>query len=97
MGFRICKYYGYATTDIANKENRFKHKNDFGNICIREYAYNTDLGQQFNTDVLKIDLSILSDSNDTLWYSLLYEIIEGACDEFYIVRNDINEGLIIII
>ena len=90
MGFRVCKYCGYATTDIANKENRFKHKNKFGNICPSEFAYNVDLGHQFNTDVLKIDLPILSDSNDTLWYSLLYAIIEGACDEFDIVRNDIN-------
>ena len=90
MGFRVCKYCGYATTDIEDKENRFKHKNKFGNICPSEYAYNVDLGHQFNTDVLKIDLPILSDSNDTLWYSLLYAIIEGACDEFDIVRNDIN-------
>ena len=90
MGFRVCKYCGYATTDIPNKENKFKHKNKLGNVCPSEYAYNVDLGHQFNTDVLKIDLPILSDSNDTLWYSLLYAIIEGACDEFDIVRNDIN-------
>ena len=53
MGFRVCKYCGYATTDIANKENRFKHKNKFGNICPSEFAYNVDLGKSiFNTSVL---------------------------------------------
>lgn len=90
LGFRICKYCGFATADIPKKDESFEHKNKFNNICPNKYLYNVDLGHQFNTDVLKIDLPLIGDVNDSLWYSLLFSIIEGACDEFDIIRSDIN-------
>lgn len=90
LGFRVCKLCGYATAEPQDKKAKFTHKNKFGSICASTNFYMTDLGHEFTTDVLQITLPPIGQLSENLWITLLYSIIEGACDNFDIVRSDIN-------
>lgn len=90
LGFRVCKWCGYATGEIQDKKEKFTHKNKFGSTCTSTNYYRTDLGHEFTTDVLQITLPPIGNLSENLWITLLYSIIEGACSTFDIVRSDIN-------
>lgn len=90
LGFRVCKLCGYATAEPQEKNSKFIHKNKFGSTCSSTSFYRTDLGHEFTTDVLQITLPPIGNVCENLWITLLYSIIEGACDTFDIVRSDIN-------
>ncbi|MFT8312724.1 MAG: DEAD/DEAH box helicase [Clostridium sp.] len=90
LGFRVCKLCGYATAEPQDKKTKFTHKNKFGSTCASTNFYMTDLGHEFTTDVLQITLPPIGELSENLWITLLYSIIEGACETFDIVRSDIN-------
>lgn len=89
-GFKVCTLCGYAESGFDNKQELVKHKNKFGNECRNTYIKRVDLGHQFTTDVLELNLPTINMGNENLWLSVLFAIIEGACEELDIVRSDIN-------
>ncbi|WAA11716.1 DEAD/DEAH box helicase [Fervidibacillus halotolerans] len=96
MGYSLCKRCGYITqAKTENKRHRNKineHKTRFGKKCDQTYLYNVHLGHEFITDVVEINLPLISLQYDqrSFWPSLLYAIMEGASIELGISRNEIG-------
>ena len=94
-GLYICPTCGFAK-DPSTKE--YKHENKFRKTCSNKKFIKASLGQEFSTDILKIELPNLdkflpridgSEDKD-LHLSVLYAILEGASLALDISRGDIS-------
>ncbi|NMA12758.1 MAG: DEAD/DEAH box helicase [Chloroflexi bacterium] len=105
-GFNICKTCGYGeVVDFSTKRNFLNHKNP---ITDTDCIYNKEnvlsfvaLGHIYLTDVLEIKMPGLQpklarlNNNKSLSYqrSLMYALLEGACESQGIKRSDIDGTL----
>ncbi len=93
LGFRVCNYCGYAEPNefppVRRKRNSWEHKNPLNGSDCSGWFENYHLGHRFMTDVLEIATSIPA-HRDTDIYSLLYAVIDGACNSLGIPRRDLN-------
>jgi ATP-dependent helicase YprA (DUF1998 family)/predicted transcriptional regulator len=97
-GFRICSRCGWADvidpgTSTSNESKKPKsHKNPLTHEECTGALENHALGHHFMTDVLQLRFSLPIQGESAI-YSLLYAILNGACDALEIPRNDVD-GLI---
>jgi hypothetical protein len=84
--FLICHQCGYAA--IGGDTVGAVHPTSWGRDC-RGALHRLALGHEFQTDVLDLRFNGVS-GPPALWYSLLYAMIEGACEELDIERNDLD-------
>lgn len=88
-GFSICKNCGFAL--VGRDERLEKHSDHFGNKCKGQFERHIVLGYEFLTDILEISFEDYCNEPDySLWYSLLYGILESISSSLEIDRNDIN-------
>jgi len=101
-GFRVCTSCGYAEPSPPpgrhrSPQNLTKHKDPrTGRPChgrIETYA----LGYEFLTDVLELrfegPLPLSESSNQDLWLSVLYALLEGGSEALGISRDDLDGTL----
>lgn len=89
-GFRVCTYCGFSS---PKNEREQEHKNKRGGKCSNKWLSSIHLGHDFMTDVLELDLPripIESKKGLSLWYSILYALLDGASDVLGIARNEID-------
>lgn len=92
-GFRVCRSCGYAEPTPMNgtKKGR-KHENLFGRLCSGRIE-NLHLGHDFLSDVLELRFQTLTGDRIpeiSLWWSLLYGLLQGASESLGIERRDID-------
>jgi hypothetical protein len=88
-GFYICQSCGHAVTKLTNR----KHKTFYGKECKSpSYLRKISLGYSFKTDILKMKFNSFNGNSidSTLWYSLLYTILEKISSLYSIDRDDID-------
>ncbi len=89
-GFKVCFKCGYALRS-SSKQNKGKDKHyaPLGSECNGALESIFDLGHEFRTDVLRLDIEGHDDSRG-FWLSLLYSLLEGASSYLMIPRTDID-------
>lgn len=88
VGFWICFTCGAAFSE----RQRGGHKTPYGMDCSSALKGPLHLGHTFKTDVLSIYFEDpqIKGSDERLWYSLLYAILEGASQALGIRRQDLD-------
>jgi ATP-dependent helicase YprA (DUF1998 family) len=101
-GFRICQECGFAemapiVIAVRNKKmSRSKeHINPRTGKACGGLMHTHHLGHEFMTDVVTIQIGghLAERSNPSLWYSLLYALLEGAALALAIRRDDLDGTL----
>jgi hypothetical protein len=91
-GFRICQSCGYAEPAPIRARNRIRnHQNAFDKPC-NGILESRHLGHEFLSDVLELRF-IADRSHDaerSLWWSLLYALLQGSSEVLGIERDDID-------
>ncbi|WP_160310243.1 DEAD/DEAH box helicase [Neobacillus vireti] len=97
MGYSLCKRCGYITQTKSTRtkksdEKKIEHKTKLGKNCDNTYLHNIHLGHDFITDVVEINLPLISSKyiQKSFWPSLLYAVMEGASIELGIARSEIG-------
>lgn len=87
--FRVCQSCGYAC--IAEGKDPVKHhKNAYGKECSTKSLTRIALGHEFLGDIARIRFEPCTRVDQGFWYSLLYAMIEGACEALDIDRTEID-------
>lgn len=91
-GFLICRSCGYAEpAPLRPRQRNRNHQNAFDKPCngILEQRH---LGHQFLSDVLEIRFLAKQpyDPERSVWWSLLYALLQGASEALGIERGDID-------
>ena len=91
-GFLVCQTCGYAEpAPLKPQKHKKNHQNAFDKSCsgILEIRH---LGHEFLTDVLELRFStkLPPDPERSLWWSLLYALLQGASEVLGIERDDID-------
>lgn len=88
-GFSVCRNCGFAL--VGKDEKLEKHSDPLGKKCKGLFDRRIVLGYEFLTDILEISFDDYCNETDaSLWYSLLYGILEGISSTLEIDRTDIN-------
>jgi len=96
-GFRVCSTCGFAEPVplVVKGQKRGKpavHTNPRTGRDCSTYTETLHLGHEFMTDVLELrfDGYLASDLRDSMWYSVLYALLEGSCEALGIQRDDLD-------
>lgn len=88
-GFKICRKCGYSELNTGKPIE--SHNNPWGKPCNGRFSIYS-LGYEFKTDILKLFVNH-EDKREGFWESLLYGLLEGACRELEIERQDVDGTL----
>ncbi len=91
-GFLICQTCGYAEpAPLKWPKKMKKHRNAFDKPCNGRIE-NRHLGHDFLSDVLELRFNSgkQNDPQRSLWWSLLYGLLQGASESLGIERKDID-------
>ncbi|ADI74081.1 DEAD/DEAH box helicase domain protein [Methanohalobium evestigatum Z-7303] len=86
QSFKICNRCGYT---VLGNDKVDTHEDPWGKTCNGRFI-KSDLGHEYMTDILQINLEGYSNDNDEFWFSLLYAILEGASSTLGIDRSEID-------
>jgi len=91
-GFLICQSCGYAEpAPLKPQRSKRNHQNAFDKSCSGSLV-SRHLGHEFLSDVLELRFIAERhhDPEKSLWWSLLYALLQGACEVLGIERDDVN-------
>ncbi|MFI6678719.1 DEAD/DEAH box helicase [Kribbella sp. NPDC050470] len=93
-GFWICTWCGYGSARALHPRKPPAHDHLLtGKPCTGQSRW-LDLAHNYETDLLFIDIRLPAASQTQAnWKSLLYAVLEAACDELQIARDDIGGSL----
>lgn len=93
-GFWICNWCGHGAARALHPQKPPAHDHLIkGSPCAGSSRW-LDLAHSYETDLLFIDLKMPGVSNTQAhWKSLLYAVLEAACFELEIARDDIGASL----
>lgn len=93
-GFWICDWCGHGSARALHPQKPPAHDHLLtGNPCSGMSRW-LDLAHSYETDLLFIDIQLPAASQTQAhWKSLLYAVLEAACDELEIARDDIGGSL----
>jgi hypothetical protein len=94
-GFRVCDRCGWATPASYGKNRLSSHADPITDRPCSGLVRTVHLGHSFITDVLELRLTGpgASVSDEGLWWSILYAVVQGTCDAMQIPRDDIGGTL----
>lgn len=95
MGYWVCEWCGYGDARATSpKAPPKQHKHQLrGNPCKGPQRL-LDLGHAYETDLLTIDVDLPGyQGTSEAWKSVLYAVLEAACDALEIARDDIGGSL----
>ncbi|MBI3652528.1 MAG: DEAD/DEAH box helicase [Acidobacteria bacterium] len=91
-GFQVCFHCGYAEREKLERKkktpHKISHKTPQGKECLGALQH-TDLGHEFQTDLLRLEIGDHRYSSD-FWLSLLFALLEGASESLSVIRTDID-------
>lgn len=92
QGFYVCNTCGYA---VVGRDNIPKnHNNPWGSTCNGEISQMPfALGHEFETDIVKIELTNYENQEQGFWWSFLYALLEGSSEALNIERSDLSGTL----
>lgn len=86
-GFKICPSCGFAV--VNDQKVGSEHRTAYGKKCRGKLIF-SDLGHEFETDIIKLSFDGYQDTRPGFWFSLLYGLLEGASVALQIERLDID-------
>lgn len=93
-GFWICNWCGYGSARALHPQKPPQHDHLLTGIPCAGMSRWLDLAHSYETDLLFIDIQLPAASQaQAHWKSLLYAVLEAACDELEIARDDIGGSL----
>lgn len=87
-GFKVCSSCGFAM--MQTEKSRKSHMTPYQKSCSGKLHNRISLGHEFETDVLKLQIEGVSNTDQGFWFSLLYALLEGASEELQIERQDLD-------
>lgn len=97
MGYWICEWCGHgAARALHPAKPPKKHKNPMRNVDCDGRQRLLDLAHSYETDLVSLKPTIpgLNAASQDDWKSVLYAIVEAACDSLEIARDDIGGSLV---
>lgn len=93
-GFWICDWCGYGSARVTSPQKGPAHKHLLRDIDCKGPQRPLDLAHSYETDLLTLDLRVTGFvGNQNAWRSVLYAILEAACETLEIGRDDIGGSL----
>ncbi len=89
--FYVCHICGFSS--LADKKTmvplkKQEHKNHYGYKCIGDTLFRRTIGHKFRTDVVYLSFPLKIENNVAM--SVLYTLLEGYSEYFYIKRDELN-------
>lgn len=96
QGFWICDWCGHGAARVNHpKKPPTEHKDPMRNVECRGRYRLLDLAHSYETDLVSLKLVVGGLSAPKAhWTSVLYAIVEAACDSLEIARDDIGGSLV---
>jgi len=88
QGFKVCNTCGYAV--LGHEKVSRPHKTPWRSDCYGTFEPALRLGHEFKTDILQLRFEEYSHEQRGFWLSLLYALLEGACEALDINRWDLD-------
>jgi len=93
-GFWICDWCGYGSARVGSPQKGPAHKHLLRDIDCKGSQRPLDLAHSYETDLLTLDIRVDGFIvNQDAWRSVLYAILEAACETLEISRDDIGGSL----
>jgi len=94
LGFWICDWCGHGASRALHPQKPPAHDHLIKGTPCTGPARMLDLAHSFETDLLFLDFKLPNASDvQAHWKSLLYAVLEAACDELEIARDDLGASL----
>ncbi|MGW5188919.1 DEAD/DEAH box helicase [Kribbella sp. NPDC004138] len=94
MGFWVCDWCGHGAARMLHPRKPPKHNHLLKNLPCSGPQRMLDLAHDYETDLLTLDISLPGFNGEQhAWKSVLYAIIEAACDVLEIARDDVGGSL----
>ena len=94
QGFRVCGWCGAGEPASPGQASKSQHSHPLTGRPCNGYWEWVDLGQRFQTDVLRLQFTAASILPSTdVWWGLLYAILEAGSDRLGIARDDVGGTL----
>lgn len=93
LGFWVCEWCGHGAPAAEHMRKPPAHKHLIKNQECRGPADRLDLAHVYETDLLSLDFTTTRIDDQAAWKSVLYAIVEAACETLEISRDDIGATL----
>ncbi|OZM79671.1 DEAD/DEAH box helicase [Pseudonocardia sp. MH-G8] len=94
MGFWVCDWCGHGAARVLHPKKPPKHNHLLKNQPCTGPQRLLDLAHRYETDLLTLDVSLPGvQGNMPAWKSVLYAVVEAACETLEIARDDIGGSL----
>ena len=94
MGFWVCDWCGHGSARVLHPQRPPKHNHLLRNQPCTGPQRLLDLAHAYETDLLTLDVDVPGfQGTQAAWRSVLYAIVEAACDVLEIARDDIGGSL----
>jgi len=94
MGFWVCDWCGYGAARALHAAKPPRHNNLLTNQPCNGHSRLLDLAHVYETDLLTLDIDLHGvRGTQAAWKSVLYAIVEAACEVLEIARDDIGGSL----
>lgn len=92
-GYWICDWCGHGTAVAAHPKKPPKHDNPISGKPCEGFSRQLDLAHRYETDILTLSLPTGMAVSKAALKSVLYAVVEAACDVLEIARDDIGGSL----
>ena len=93
-GFWVCRWCGHGSARLLHPQKPPAHKHLLRDIDCVGPQRPLDLAHTYETDLLTIDVGVPGFfGNQAAWRSVLYALLEAACETLEIGRDDIGGSL----
>lgn len=94
MGYLLCDWCGYGAARMLNHSKLPQHNHLLTNKPCNGRSRLLDLAHIYETDLLTLAIDLPSfHGTKAAWKSVLYAVLEAACDVLEIARDDIGGSL----
>ena len=94
MGFWVCDWCGYGAARALHPQKPPKHNHLLTNHPCNGSSRLLDLAHVYETDLLTLDIGLPGfQGSQAAWKSVLYALVEAACEALEIARDDIGGSL----
>ncbi|MEU0265686.1 DEAD/DEAH box helicase [Nocardioides sp. NPDC006303] len=93
-GFWVCEWCGHGAARTLHPKKPPAHNHLLRNLPCKGHSRSLDLGYVYETDLLTMDFDVPGfHGNRAAWTSVLYAVVEAACEVLEIARDDIGGSL----
>ena len=94
MGFWVCDWCGHGAARVLHPQKPPKHNHLLTNQPCAGPQRLVDLAHSYETDLLTLDIDLPGfQGTQDAWKSVLYAVVEAACEVLEIARDEIGGSL----